>query len=162
MEQLLVLNTGRVALHVVEPLVEQGQPPVIPCDLRFVELGLYLAQGPIAIQYEIEHRALAGTDLLGHVGNAPPRGDGKRARIHHPLPKQHLEKTGLARTVAANQGDLLAGMDNGAGAAEEGIGAPLEVDLVESNHGAGLCPIQRDAARSLRSTDGARGFRARK
>jgi len=102
--------------------------------------GFDFAQLAVAIEHKLQGTAFRSLHFLGHMGDAPAAGNIQAARLNGKLAEQSLEQARLAGPIAADEGDFLAGMNNRTGVFKQGLGAALQTDMFEGNHGAGLCP----------------------
>jgi hypothetical protein len=99
------------------------RPGIEAQSLRHARDAVLLARrqargGIIAQRGEARH-----VGILLHVARGRPRREGSRAGVGFDQPRHHLEKRGLSRSVAPDERDTVAGMDDERDAGEHG-GAP--------------------------------------
>ena len=99
----------------IQRQVRVGHRFAIAGSLCSVELGLRLHQGHVALQHKVGRAVGRLGHLLGDLAQPPARWQFDIAGIGVQPSRKHREKARFAGAVAADQADLLAGVQRDAG-----------------------------------------------
>src|SRR5690606_30293995 len=79
-----------------------------------------------------------GRHLLRHPANPCPRRDRDIAALQRQLTPDQAEQSGLARAIAADKANLMAGGNGGRCALEQGTAFDIIGDIINAQHGPAL------------------------
>ena len=121
-----------VAANLLVPVVQFGERVAVRGMLEFLagERGFDLAQLDVAVEHEVEGRALDRGRLLRDV--RCPGGGRSPAGVR--VTAQQREQAGLATAVGADDADFLPGMHRQRGILEQATAAACEGQVVDAEH----------------------------
>ena len=105
--------------------------------LGFGELALGAPQRLVAVDDELDRRAVERGRLLRHVRDRPAGRQLDVAAVGVQLAAQEREEGRFPAAVRADDADPLAGVDGEVGGVEEQLRAAAEAELAQRDHGAG-------------------------
>ncbi len=134
---------GGIAVDRLHALVHIRQGLVVITALVADQRRLQRPQLGIAVDDEIQRRAVAGRRLLVHAGDHGIGRQGNGPGVGFQLAANQREQRRLAAAVATDQPQPVTGMDTQPGILDELIGAPAQGDMFQAQHCGSLNRMMR-------------------
>jgi hypothetical protein len=125
---------GLIGADRFQPSVQLGLTQTLTGRFGLGQLGLEPAQFTIAVERELDRRAVGVRGVLGDMGDLPTGRDRDLARVGVQLIAQQGEQARLAAAVGPDQTDLPARIDGECGPFEQPIGAATETQVFQLQH----------------------------
>ena len=128
----------RVAVPVRERLVRVREALAVAGVLGVGELALGAPQRLVAVDDELDRRALERGRFLGDVGDGPAGRQLDVAGIGVQLAAEEREQARLPAAVGADHADAFAGVEGEVRAVEQELRSAAEAEFAQRDHGAGM------------------------
>ena len=133
--QGLGAGRGIVRPGILQVGVQLGNVHPVAGFFGFGQALLQGLQAGVASKHKSGGALVGIGQVLGDLGHAPLRRNKELSAIFVQAPGQQGKQRGLARAVAPDQADVLAGMDGGGDTVQHQFGAPAQGDVFQGNHG---------------------------